>query len=455
VLIWYRLYPLGMRGAVAAGHPLSAEAGATVLAAGGNAVDALIGTAFAAFVTEGPLTGPAGGGFLLVHDPDDGPTLLDCFFAVPAAPLGVMDEVVIDFADASTQTFHVGEGSVAVPGLLAGLEEAHSRYASRPWPELVEPAIALAHAGFARDEPRAFLHSILAPILLRTADGARVYGNAERVVTEELVATLERIRDAGAAAAADLLPEYADDLAAYRVAERTPLEAAVLADSVLATPPPSRGGAIVLEILSALAAGGDPSLDARARAIGIAYGRAAGTLTGTTHVSVVDAQGRAAALSSTLGSGSGVFRAGTQLNNMLGELDVIGIVERPRGERLPSMMTPTVALQEGSPRLVLGSAGSVRLAGAIAQVVWNVLYAGMPLADAIDAPRLHVEGATVHVEGGWDEAATATLGPDWEVVRWGARNLYFGGVAAVERRPDGSLAAAGDPRRGGHGVVVG
>ena len=96
-------------------------------------------------------------------------------------------------------------------------------------------------------------------------------------------------------------------------------------------------------------------------------------MSGTTHISVVDAQGGAAALSSTLGSGSGVFRGGAQLNNMLGELDVIGAAPRTGGERLPSMMTPTLVLDAGRPRLVVGSAGSVRLAGAIAQVTWRIL----------------------------------------------------------------------------------
>src|SRR5262245_63292630 len=111
------------RGAIAAGHPLSAKAGAEVLAAGGNAVDACLTAAFVAAVVEGPLTGPAGGGFLLVARPDEEPVVLDCFFAVPAEPLGELEEVVIDFEDAGTQVFRVGPGSVAVPGLVAGLEE--------------------------------------------------------------------------------------------------------------------------------------------------------------------------------------------------------------------------------------------------------------------------------------------------------------------------------------------
>ena len=77
--------------------------------------------------------------------------MLDCFFAAPSRPLGEMEEIVIDFGDASTQIFHVGEGSVAVPGLVAGLEEAHRRFASLPWPQLVEPAIELARRGARRD----------------------------------------------------------------------------------------------------------------------------------------------------------------------------------------------------------------------------------------------------------------------------------------------------------------
>jgi gamma-glutamyltranspeptidase / glutathione hydrolase len=446
-----------MRGAIAAGHPLTAEAGGRVLREGGNAVDALLAAAFTAFVTEGPLTGPAGGGLLLVHEATGETTLLDCFFAVPALGLGEMDEVLVDFEDAGTQTFHVGEGSVAVPGLLAGLEEAHRRFATLPWPELVEPALELARHGVDCDEPRAFLHRILGQILLREEGGRRVYGDPARVVTDDLCATLERVRDARAAALVDLLPEFEHDLAAYEVAAVIPLETTVLGRRVLAAPSPSRGGAIVVEILERLAGVGDPAPEDEALALRLAYGASGGTgpLTGTTHVSVVDAAGTAAALSSTLGSGSGVFRGGAQLNNMLGELDVIGHELRLRGTRLPTMLTPTLVLEDERPRLVLGSAGSVRLAGAIAQVAWHVVADALPVDDAIGAPRMHVEGSTLHVEGGWDDEDLARLDDTWEVVRWAGRNLFFGGVQAVELSADGSLAAAGDPRRGGAGVVVG
>jgi gamma-glutamyltranspeptidase / glutathione hydrolase len=445
-----------MRGAIAAGHPLSAEAGARVLAEGGNAVDALLAAAFTAFVAEGPLTGPAGGGLVLVHEAGGRTTLLDCFFAVPTRRLGEMEEVVVDFEDAGTQVFHVGEGSVAVPGLVAGLEEAHRRFATRPWAELVDPAIEVADAGVECDPPRAFLHGILAAILLRDEGGRRLYGDPSRVVTADLRATLERIREAPMEAVAELLPEYADDLARYDVVELVPLETVVLGRRVLAAPSPSRGGRVVVDILESLAATEEPSLEDEARAVLHAYGAwGSGPLTGTTHISVVDANGTAAAVSSTLGAGSGVFRGGAQLNNMLGELDVIGHDPRPPGARLPTMLAPTLVLEEGRPRLVLGSAGSVRLAGAIAQVAWRVIRGwSTSVGEAIDSPRIHVDGTTLHLEGGWAEDATLRLGDGFDVVRWLGLNLYFGGVQAVELRSDGTLAAAGDPRRGGAGRVV-
>jgi gamma-glutamyltranspeptidase/glutathione hydrolase len=423
-----------------------------VLREGGNAVDALLAAAFAAFVTEGPLTGPAGGGFALVHEPGGETTVLDCFFAVPTRGLGEMEELVIDFGDAGTQVFHVGDGSVAVPGLLAGLEELHGRFATRGWSELVEPAVELATAGFVRDDPRAFLHLVLEGILLRDEGGRAIYGDPERVHTVNAVATIERVRDAGAAMVAELIPEYADDLRAYRVRALTPLDLEIGGRTVRSTP--SQGGGVVQRILELLAAAPEATLEVEARAVADAYGPlGSGPLPGTTHISVVDGEGTAAALSSTLGSGSGVFRGGTQLNNMLGELDVIGADEKTGGDRLASMMTPTLVLDAGRPELVIGSAGSVRLAGAIAQVAWRTL-GGMHVDDAIRAPRLHVEGTTVHLEGGWGDEEVATLPQSWHVNRWEGLNLYFGGVQAVQSSATGVLEAAGDPRRGGVGVVV-
>lgn len=119
------------------------------------------------------------------------------------------------------------------------------------------------------------------------------------------------------------------------------------------------------------------------------------------------------------------------------------------------MMAPSIALDDGRPRLVVGSAGSVRLRGAILQIVVNVVHHGLPVEEAIGAPRIHFENGQVHCEGGADPDELDRLeARGYDLVRWRRRNLYFGGASAVERRADGSLAAAGDPRRGGHGIVV-
>ena len=89
------------------------------------------------------------------------------------------------------------------------------------------------------------------------------------------------------------------------------------------------------------------------------------------------------------------------------------------------------------------------------QVVVNVLEHGMTVADAIAAPRVHLDEPEIHCEGGHEPAILDQLAErGYDLTRWEERNLFFGGVAAVERIADGSLAAAGDPRRGGAGVVV-
>jgi gamma-glutamyltranspeptidase/glutathione hydrolase len=329
------------------------------------------------------------------------------------------------------------------------------------------PALDLAGRMLAASPAQVYLHEILVAILQREPGGRRIYGVRGYVDASELVPTLRLLQQARGEAIAVLLPDLAEDLAAYEVEVREPLECGFAGTTVRTTPAPSFGGAIVQAGLEALESRGDdvPGSAGEARSLAAALaagygiagpGAAAGAKpTGTTHVSVVDADGAAVGISSTLGSGSGVFRHGFQLNNMLGELDVIGADVRDPGTRLPSMMAPTLVLEDDAPRLAVGSAGSVRLSGAILQVVAAVTRHGIPVAEAIARPRLHVDGGTVHLEGGWADGVAESLRDDgYDVVRWDDRNLFFGGASAVERRSATVLGAAGDPRRGGHGVVV-
>jgi gamma-glutamyltranspeptidase / glutathione hydrolase len=507
-----------MRGAIAAGHPLTAEAGARVLADGGTAVDACIAAAFVSWVVESPLTGPGGGGFLLVHRARDRRTrLLDFFVSVPGAGLGrepgEMVTIDVDFDGSTTQAFHIGAASVAVPGAVAGLATAHRLYGTVPWERLFEPAIEVAREGVELNAQQAYLHAILDVILRHTEPGRAIYSpDGERLAAggrlfmRDLAGTLELLASEGADALytgplGQAVSEYVraeggslttDDLGAYRVVWRRPIEAAFLGRTFVSNPPPSSGGVLLaygLRMLDRAGLGGDPgSADAIARLVEVmreqdaARGRGfvrelfrgglarrlceddhvdaatARILTGTTHISVVDAAGNAASLTASTGSGSGVVVPGTgiHLNNMLGEYDLNpGYGRRRPGARLTSMMAPSLVLEEGKPRLVVGSAGSIRLRGAILQIVVNAIGHQLPVEDAINAPRVHLDGAHVHCEGGHDPAALDELERrGYELVRWRRRNLYFGGASAVEFRRDGALAAAGDPRRGGRGIVV-
>jgi gamma-glutamyltranspeptidase / glutathione hydrolase len=521
-----------MKGSVAAGHRLTAEAGARMLAEGGNAVDACVAAAFAAWVAESPLTGPGAGGFALVLPAGGRPArLADFFVATPGlgrpVPGGAeMQAIDVGFGGDSetTQVFRIGEASCAVPGSTAGLEAVHEAYGRLPWPELLRPAIELARDGVELSRPQAHLHAILDLILRHAPEGRRIYSRpdggrlqpGDTLRLPDLADTLERIAAEGADALyrGELAGAIADtvaagggslteeDLAAYGVTWRRPVRVPYRGQEVISNPPPSSGGILIaygLALLERVGRGGPGSAEwisslaevmreqTRVREgsfsvelhrgglqrrllaedeLAAAAERVARSLPGasehapaggTTHVSAVDADGNAASLSSSTGSGSGVIVPGTgiQLNNMLGEYDLVAGAPATPGRRLTSMMAPTIVVGAEGPRLVVGSAGSVRLRGAIMQVIANVVGHGLGVADAIDHPRVHVEEPHVHCEGGFDAGELDRLeGMGYDVVRWRRRNLYFGGTNAVEVLPGGELAAAGDARRGGAGVVV-
>jgi gamma-glutamyltranspeptidase / glutathione hydrolase len=457
-----------MKGALAAGHLLTAEAGADVLRAGGNAVDACVAAAAVSWVCESPLTGPGGGGFLLVHRAGESRTrLLDFFVTVPQRTASPSDLIglVVDYGD-SQQVFYTGPMSVAVPGTVLGLWEANARWGSMSWAELLAPAARLAREGVVLNEAQAYLHQILDLLLRYSPEGDAIYGpgraleEGERFAVPELSDTLERIAVEGAdyfyrgelaEQIAAHVPITLDDLARYEVIEREPLTTSYRSEELRTNPPPSGGGRLLQAGLEAL---GDaqPTPLSMIRAMEAQAARRGDAVGGTTHISVVDGNGDAASLSCSLGSSGGVVVPGTgiQLNNMLGETHLVG--EGRPGDRMTSLMTPTVLLRDGRARLVLGSAGSTRLHGAILQVVANVAGRGLGVEEAVSAPRMHFENGVAHCE---DAAVADELeAAGYPVVRWRAKNLFFGGVSAVEIREDGSLAAAGDPRRGGGAVVV-
>ncbi|MGH3040396.1 MAG: gamma-glutamyltransferase, partial [Gaiellaceae bacterium] len=171
----------------------------------------------------------------------------------------------------------------------------------------------------------------------------------------------------------------------------------------------------------------------------------------TTNLTVVDRDGNACVLTTSLGLGSGDFLPGydMHLNSMLGESDLlIGPLEA--GKRMESMMSPTTAFDEDGLVLVAGAAGGTRLRPALAQVLSGILDEQLGPQEAVDRPRLHSTGHVVHVEPGFEEAGVdALLEHGYDVRLWSSPHHYFGGVSVVAE-----AGGAGDPRRSGAALAL-
>jgi len=501
-----------VRGVVAAGHPRTAQAGADVLRAGGNAVDAAVAAVLMSFAAESPLTGPGAGGFMLVHTAEGQSHLLDFFVAAPGKGLEApqpapLVPIEVAFSSDSTQVFHVGPSSCGVYGTALGLAEALSRFGTVELDALTAPAAEAARQGVEVGPMHAYLLEILSPIFRSTPEAAAIYepnGSpaqvGERVRLPELGDLLDRLGAEGpgflhhgdvADAVSDWVLERGglitrEDLADYAVVERRPVRARFRGRQVLTNPPPSSGGILIADALELLERIDRPG-DVRALAEVIASTNRArdgdfiagleredypdsflapGTLDqvaveiasrlgSTTHLSVIDGEGACATVTCSNGTCSGVVVPGTgvHLNNMLGEEDLnpAGFHRHVPGTRVASMMAPTVVLAGDDVEIALGSAGSNRIRSAIVQTIAAVVDGGMEAQAAVDAPRIHVEGDLIDAEPGFDPTALDWLADhDWQLRRWQDRNLYFGGVqAVVSDAASGSLSGGGDPRRGG------
>jgi gamma-glutamyltranspeptidase/glutathione hydrolase len=459
-----------VQAAVAAGHPATVEAGLEVLEAGGSAADAAIAACLASCVAETVMTGLLGGGHAIYLD---GPTgrarNLDCFVSVPG--LGAehrhaeLVELEIPFG---TELVHyaVGIASCGVPGLPAGLAMLHAEHGRLPWPRLIEPALRLANDGVEFPTAHASCLAMLASVMTMN-EGARIYAPGgqllwpgARLEQPGLVRALELLADEGPrsvydGALASSLLELMDerggvvtelDLRSYEASWSNPVEVAYAATRFLTRADLSGVPATIGELPRIC------DLAPPERAVELARVLDAGSVEGhTTNLSVVDEEGSACVLTTSLGLGSGDFLPGLDLhlNSMLGETDLIRGRLEP-GERMRSMMAPSVAVDADGIVLAVGAAGGTRLRSALLQVVAGILDEGLHPEAAVIRPRLHPAAGIVHLEPGFErDVAPALEAAGYEVRAWPAPHHYFGGVSVIGR--DG---CAGDPRRSGSARAV-
>jgi gamma-glutamyltranspeptidase/glutathione hydrolase len=535
-----------MNGVIAAGHPQTAQAGAEILAQGGNAVDAAVAATFASFVAESALVNIGGGGIAHIYNPTTGRATVYDFFSTmpglslnghhPLPPLDKMDfrQVLIDFG-ATVQPFYIGRASVAVPGIVAGLAQLLAEAGTLPLAKVLEPAIRLAREGVVVTSAQEYVIHLLTPILTDTPAIAATYAPGGKLVTlgdtlifPKFAATLTQLGQEGATlfytgaigrqiladqqAHGGLLTET--DLARYQVYETNSIAVPYRGYTIELPGPSSAGGPLIafsLKLLAELDLPGmahngpahlraltevmrltnlararweqqlddsGPTKNGRAEALlspenvadyrrQLAAALASNSLqpdtvsrqgpSNTTHISVADANGMLAAITTSAGECAGfmVGQTGLKLNNMLGEIDLHrnGFHQLPPGRRLMTMMSPVLVLKNGRPVLAIGSGGSNRLRTAILQVISNVIDFRLHLEEAVDAPRLHFEDGVAQLEGGIPPASAAAMeAAGYQINRWPARNMFFGGAHVVAREA-GRWTAAGDRRRGGSTVV--
>ena len=498
-------------GIIAAGHKSTAQAGQRILTLGGNAFDAAVAAAFVSFIAEPSLTSFGGGGFMTAFN-KYGKSLVYDFFVQTPQVRRKMDEVEfilsqINFGT-TVQEQYIGRGSVAVPGCPAGLFHIHEQLGRLPLHEILAPAIELGREGLVVTPYQSYTISILEPIMLYSEASRAVFAIGDRLIKEgewmtrpKFADTLEYlgkegVRDFYEGDIAKLFigeqETYGsltmEDLRNYQVRERTPVKYNYREHTLLTNSPPSAGGSMISYGLASLS---DQTLG---EPIGAKYvqtladvmrrmdqfrkehlqaklgegfrpdayfqpdfvnrqNKKINWLGNTTQISVMDAEGNAASITTTIGGASGFMipETGIPLNNMLGELDLNpgGMYAWRENVRVSSMMAPSIMLHEGKPKIVLGSGGSSRIRTAILQVLVNMIDHGMKVGEAVRYPRLHWENNILNIEPELVENLEKLNLDDTKIIPWVEKNMFFGGVHTVIQRKDGALAGEADSRRDG------
>lgn len=487
-------------GAIAAGHQDTLEAAEEILRAGGNAFDAAIAACFSLFASE-PCMGSAGaGGFAMCHSVAEGTHVLDFFTQTPSTKDLERDldfrAIEVDFGS-EKEIYHIGKASIAVPGMIAGLHEIHERFGTIPMRILVQHAQELSKRGATIDSFGETVMGLLKPILHIEPSAREVFFNdgviktqGDKLVYPHLSGFLDFIAEEGARGfySGEIGEKVSTDIyegggfltrtdfESYRARWSKPMRMPYHGMSLCLPNGPSLGGAIMalldhharedkfpftellLKVKEEIHDTGGikhtmdrllPSLEYRYQGAGMAS-------KGTSHFSIIDKQGNAIALTTSLGEGSGYWIPGTdmQLNNMLGETYLLpdGHHSWALDSRMNSMMTPVLIL-DANEKLAYagGSGGAGRIPYAIYQVLEGVYGKGLSLEEATAAPRQHWHEGTLHYEAG---SNLTGMRADREHREWDEQSLFFGGVNSILRNASGRLRAAGDMRRSGASKVL-
>lgn len=497
--------------AIATGHELTTNAAAEVLRAGGSAVDAAIAAAFMSCIAEPVLASPLAGGFLMVAPANSDAQCLDFFVQTPKLKRSLADidlrDIEVDFGP-TQQTFYCGAGTIATPGMVPGLFEAHAQFGRIPMPELVSAAVTAARSGVAITTFQAEVLGYVEPIFRASADARALYTINENLLAEGDILTNSRMADtlevmalegprffqegevAHALLSLDGGQLQADDLKSYRPIGRKVLRIDRRGVELDLNPSPSLGGVQIALCLKALPNDPDDRTLAKClheianirvkhdvdhhpelgenilldptivEALRKTLQQHQASTRGTTHISIIDQQGMGASLTLSNGEGCGVIVPGTGImaNNMLGEDDLVpdGPNSWTEDRRLASMMCP-MALRSGGDLTMLGSGGSNRIRSALAQVAVELIDREADLDAAISAPRAHVEPDTPQVldfeDLGSDERRAGFLADFPNANAWPKKTMFFGGVHAVRRHADGGFEAVGDARRSGFALT--
>ena len=498
------------RVAVAATGPVAVDAALGAVRAGGNAVDAALAAMATAMVTEPGIVSPMGGAYVTVWPVDGEPEVIDGNVEMPGRGVspdrfgGGLHEFALTYGGGIT--VYAGPGSVATPGTFAAMGLAHERHGAGEWSRVIYDAAKAAGEGFHLGRAAASYLALTTDNIFgwdeetreaMTRDDYSAFVAGDRIVSSDLAETLRLIAERGwrevytgeigRAMAADqqarggLITEA--DLAAYEAVVRTPLRLQVGDWDIATNPPPSVGGPMLAVMLGELVARGGTDwrdvIEVQRHVLTYRTGvhdfsanleddgyrmleevRRKGlagltTSASTAHISAVDSDGMACAITASSGYGSGATVPGTglMLNNCLGEpeLNRLGLHVLAPGTRLASNMAPSAGRTADGRVIAVGTPGADRITTALMQVLARHCLLGIDLGEAIGRARAHVRvvrGEETRVDYERDpEIAEAVAELGLPGLEHDTHAMYFGGVGAAALSASGVLSAAGDPRR--------